>query len=197
MNANNPIRIDFECTVNGGSPEACSKITGDFRLSQETTAFKLIDKSGYEDGLATAGLSPDWVVLDDFTYEYTYFADHYGDRKAYFKFTGYPTKNESMVVPNPKDIITKGLPDIPGLVIDMQATMFDIMIGQWINGTSEDAVQAYSMPVFMLMQAVENMAQAKNLGTQEKQDEEEEEKRKKDFILLIVSVVLIVSKYSW
>ena len=33
--------------------------------------------------------------------------------------TGFPTKNESMVVPNPKDIITKGLPDILGLIIDM------------------------------------------------------------------------------
>lgn len=114
-------------------------------------------------------------------------------RKVYFKFTGFPTKNESMVVPNPKDIVTKALPDIPGLITDMKATMLDLMLAQWYNGTSADAAQAYSMPVFMLMQAVENMAEAKKLGTQEKQQEEEEEKRKKDFILLIVSVALMVS----
>lgn len=98
-----------------------------------------------------------------------------------------------MVVPNPKDIVTKGLPDIPGLVADMEATILDLMMGQWYNGTSSDAAQAYSIPVFILIQAVENMAEAKNLGTQEKKDEEEEEKRKKDFILLLVSVALIVS----
>lgn len=48
------------------------------------------------------------------------------------------------------------------------------------------------MPVFILMQAVENMAQVKKLGMEEKK-QEEEEKRKRDFILLIMSVALIVS----
>ncbi|KAJ5323307.1 hypothetical protein N7476_001907 [Penicillium atrosanguineum] len=165
----------------------CSKITGDFRLSQETTAFKLIDQDGYEGGLATIGLSPDWVVLDDYTYEYTYIADEAGSRIADFKFSGYPTKNESMVVPNPKDIVRKGLSDILGLLMEMQATMIEIMVRQWVNGLSEDAAQAYSIPIFMPMQAVENINQAKNLGTQEKRGEKEEGKRKKDFILLIVS----------
>ena len=52
--------------------------------------------------------------------------------KVDFKFTGFPTKNESIVVPNPKDIVAKGLPDIPGLKIDMEATMLEIMLGSWI-----------------------------------------------------------------
>lgn len=99
-------------------------------MSWYTTAFRLTDHDGYEGGLAKVGLSPDWVVLDDYTYEYEYEAPHYGMRKVDFKFTGFPTKNESMVVPNPKDIVTKALPDIPGLVTDMQATMLDLMLAQ-------------------------------------------------------------------
>ena len=55
-----------------------------------------------------------------------------------------------------------------------------------------DAAEAYSTPVFMLMQAVDSMAQAKALGAQEEKAEEEEEKRRKNFILLIVSVLLMV-----
>ena len=98
-----------------------------------------------------------------------------------------------MVVPNPKDIVTQGITNIPALRTDMEATLLDIMLGTWSNGSTSDPAQAYSIPVFMLMQAIESMAQAKILGQQEKKEEAEEEKRKKDFILLIISLVLMVS----
>lgn len=69
----------------------------------------------------------------------------------------------------------------------------DIMLGQWRNGSTSDAAEAYSIPVFMLMQAVDDMAEAKKLGKQEKNTEDQERKRKEDFILLIISVVLVIS----
>jgi hypothetical protein len=97
-----------------------------------------------------------------------------------------------MVVPNPKDIVTKALPSIPSLNSSMQATLLDMKLAQWTNGSLSDPVQAYSTAVFMLMQAVDSMAQAKQLGQKEEKEEEEEEKRKKNFFLLIVSVVLMV-----
>lgn len=75
----------------------------------------------------------------------------------------------------------------------MEAALLDIMKAQWYNGSVFDATQAYSTPLFMLIQAVDQMAQAKQLGQEEKKEEQEEEQRKKDSILLIVSVVLIVS----
>lgn len=99
-----------------------------------------------------------------------------------------------MVVPNPKDIVTQGLGNITALLSDMQDTALDIMAGYWTNGSVDDPAQVYSPPVFMLMQAVDDMAQAKELGQEEQQQEEEEEReRKENVILLIISVVFMVS----
>lgn len=78
-----------------------------------------------------------------------------------------------MVVPNPKDIVTKGLGDIRALRLDMEATLLDMMLGQWAGGSLADAAEAYSTPVFKLMQAVDGMAQAKSLGKEEEKIEEE------------------------
>lgn len=109
-------------------------------------------------------------------------------------FKNFPVQNTSMVVPNPKDIATKGVGNIPALITDMQATYLDILFGQYTNGSTEDPAQAYSMPVFMLMQANDAMAQAKSFGETKQHEEEEEAKaRKKNFILMIVSMVLMVS----
>lgn len=112
-----------------------------------------------------------------------------------YSFTGFPIKNESMVVPNPKDIVQQAIPSFPDLRVSMQATLLDFMLGQWYNGSMSDAAQAYSSPVFMLLQGVEGMAQAKKVGQEEKEAEEKEaEEKKKNFILTIVSVVLMVSE---
>ena len=157
-----------------------------------TTTLKLTDRDGYNKGVARAGLGPDWVVRDDYTYKYSFEAPHYGMKKTWFDFIGFPTKNESMVVPNPKDIVTKALPRIPALRVDMQATYMDIMLGQWSDGSVADAAEAYSTPVFILMQAVDNMAEAKKLAKKEEKYEEKQEEREKNFILLIVSIVLLV-----
>lgn len=58
---------------------------------------------------------------------------------------------------------------------DMEAALLDIMKAQWYNGSVFDATQAYSTPLFMLIQAVDQMAQAKQLGKEEKKEEQEEE----------------------
>lgn len=150
----------------------------------------LRDEDGYLGGLATVGLDPDWVVLGDYEEDYSFSAPH-ASRKFEYKFTGFPVENSSMVVPNPKDIITEGLGSIPDLQNQMMATYYDMILGNWFDGSTADAMQAYSAPVFMLMQGVDSMAQAKQLGQKEQQEEAEEAKRKKDFILLIVSVVLM------
>lgn len=111
-----------------------------------------------------------------------------------FKFADFPVVNSSMVVPNPKDVVTKGLGNIDNLRLEMQATLMDMILGIWTDGSIQDPAQAYSAPVFMLMEAVDSMKQAKELGEKEEQtEEEEEEKRKKNLILLIVSIVLLVS----
>jgi hypothetical protein len=100
-----------------------------------------------------------------------------------------------MVVPNPKDIMTKAVPHIPSLRDDMQSTVYDMMLGQWTGGSLDDPAQVYSTAVFSMMQAIDSMAKAKKLGEEEKEAEEKEaEEKKKNFILMIISVVLVVSE---
>jgi hypothetical protein len=164
-------------------------------MAQTTTSLTLTDSDGYNAGLAKAGLSPDWILFGDYTIE-SESASRRG-YKAFYKFSNFPIKNDSMVVPNPKDIVTKALPSIPSLKTSMQATLLDMKLSQWRNGSLTDPAQAYSTAVFMLMQAVDSMAQAKELGEKEEKEEEEEEKRKKNFILMIVSVVLMVCFFSF
>lgn len=164
-------------------------------MSAHTTALTLLDQDGYNGALLNAGLSLDWAVFGDHEVDKTMTTERLS-RKYKYKFTNYPIENPSLVVPNPKDIITKGLGDVPGLRVAMEATLLDMMLGNWVGGSTSDPVQAYSTPVFMLMEAVDSMTQAKALGVKEEKEEAEEAKRRKDFILLIVSVLLMVSTLS-
>jgi hypothetical protein len=159
----------------------------------DATDLTLSDKDGFATALANAGLLEDWVDFGDYKIQRTNYntlpAAHWT-----LSFTGWPIKNESMVVQNPKDIVTKALPNIPGMRSDMETTLLEIMGGGWMGGDARDAALAYAPAVFMLQQAVDSMAQAKELGQEEEEEEEEEErKRKENFILLIISVVFMVS----
>lgn len=107
-------------------------------------------------------------------------------------FHGWPIRNESMVVNNPKDLVVKGLPNLPALRQDMVAALLQIMGGGWAGGDARDVLLAYSPAVFVLQQAVDSMEQAKELGAQEESaEEEEEEKKRENFILLLIEVALM------
>ncbi|KAJ5901127.1 glycoside hydrolase [Penicillium tannophilum] len=156
--------------------------------------WKLTDEDGWDKALANKGISSDYVAFGDYTRHQHH--DTVGGRGGvtdyYYYFTNFPKKNESMVVPNPKDIVLKALPHIPSLRSDMQTTVYDMMLGQWFNGSLDDPSQVYSTPVFTIIQAIDGMAQAKKLGEEEKTLEKKEaEEKKKNFILTIISVVLI------
>lgn len=156
--------------------------------------WKLTDEDGWNKKLAEEGISPDYVVLGDYTRTQTPNTGSHGINEFKYYFENFPIKNESMVVPNPKDIMDKALPHIPGLRDDMQSTVYDMMLGQWFGGSLNDPAQVYSAAVFSIMQAIDSMAQAKKLGQEEKEAEKKAaERKKKDFILMIVSVVLVVS----
>ena len=146
-------------------------------------------EADYNASLTKAGITPDWITFGDHTITHDQTSGR-GGRNWQFQFSGFPIAKENMDIPNPQDIVTKAIPSLPDLRIDMQATLLDIMLGNFAGGSTTAAVNAYSTPVFMLMQAVDNMAQAKALGEQE---QEAEEKARINFIIMIVSVVLMVS----
>ncbi|ORY63528.1 glycosyl hydrolase family 71-domain-containing protein [Pseudomassariella vexata] len=88
----------------------------------------------------------------------------------FLKYDNFPMKADDIVVPNPKDIFTEagtGLGDLPDKI---DATTFDIMLGQW-NGSGLDPVQVVSMPVALAQQAVSAMQQVKDLGETEKEED--------------------------
>ena len=182
--------IDFDCKIedlDGTFP--CTQIPSHTQdMFARTTKMTLKDKDGYLAALNKAGISPDWIHLGPHTVTHDLVAPRAG-RRFIYDFTEYPVENTNMVVQNPKDIVTKALPRIPALRKEMQSTLLDIMLGYWANGTVADAAYAYSTPVFMLMQAVDSMAQAKALGEMEQKEEEEAQK---NFIIMILSVVLLV-----
>ncbi|KAG9603067.1 glycoside hydrolase family 6 protein, partial [Aureobasidium melanogenum] len=161
------------------------------------TFMTLRDEDGYNAALINAGLTPDWVVLGEHTIKKTVEHSDIDHSPALgspynYDFSGYPIENPDISVPNPKDLVTKGLGSIPELRLSMQATYMEIALGSYIGGSPMDAAEAFSMPVFMLMQAVDSMAQAKALGIQEeKAEEKEKEERRKNFILLIISAVFM------
>ena len=190
-------KTDFTCKLGNGDEIPCTEINGTNvreEIEEKATTLILSDHKAYDTALTNAGIDEDWVEYSTYTYTLDFVQPH-ASRRFEYKFADFPTKNASMVVPNPKDIVTEGIGSIPALRTAMQATLLDIMLGQWTNGSVSDAAQAYSVPVFLLMQAIDDMETAKKLGAEEKKEEEEEEKRKKDFILLIVSVVLMVSHF--
>lgn len=187
---------DFDCRVDkkGSKIVPCTD-EGAYSSDPYKTIMTLRDEDGYNAALGHARLAPDWVVLGEHVIKRTVSSgnDHGPRSVTYtYKFSGYPIENFDMVVPNPKDVVMKGLGSIPELRESMQATYLEIATGFYIGGNPMDAAEAFSTPVFMLMQAVDGMAQAKALGVKEEKEEEEEEKRRKNFILLIVSVVLMV-----
>lgn len=189
---------DFDCQIekSGSSTFPCTDNHSQMKdMSTHKTIMTLHDEDGYNAALGNAGLAPDWVILGDHEVSKSVVEPHAG-RTFKYRFSGYPIENPDIVVPNPKDLVTKGLGSIPDLRLSMQATYFDIALGIYTGDNPMDAAEAYGTPVFMLMQAVDSMAQAKALGVKEEKEEEEEEKRRKNFILLIVSVVLLVRDAS-
>ncbi|PYH47158.1 uncharacterized protein BP01DRAFT_381001 [Aspergillus saccharolyticus JOP 1030-1] len=157
----------FDCNPGDGTDIPCIKLNTSYTykeaIAEKTTALTLTNSDGYKAALANFGLEADWVTLGDYEKDLDFVAPH-ASKKFEYKFTGFPIQNDTMVVPNPKDIVTKGLGSIPDLKTSMQATLLDIMMGVWTNGTSSDAALAYSILVFLLVQAVDEMAQAKALG---------------------------------
>ena len=104
----------------------------------DATDLRVRDQDGFTSALVTAGLLDEWVTFGDYSIHRTN-NENSPPTSWTLKFTGWPVRNQSMVLQNPKDIVTKGLPDIPGMRSDMESTMLEIMGGTWVGGDPLDA----------------------------------------------------------
>ena len=151
-----------------------------------TLTYTLDDENGFFNEIATRyGIDKSWVKWgDEVTQRSCSGSSPDNDCEPVVQsLMNYPQAADDFDVTNPKDVITTALPGIQGMQLQMTATQIEMKLGLW-SGSYEDVVQVYSVPVFMLAQAVDSMAQVKDIGEQEQESEE------KNLILLIVSAVL-------
>ncbi|PQE29794.1 alpha-1,3-glucanase mutanase protein [Rutstroemia sp. NJR-2017a WRK4] len=142
----------------------------------------------YADLQQNYGISPDWVVLEDEDWDScvslnptTNPCPHH-----YETWHGYPQPAKKTTVTNPKDLFTAVGPaknDLPNKIV---ATRMDMSLGQW-EGSGDDVVQAFAMPVAMISQAIQAMKQVKVLGKKE-----EDEEKKKIILLVLTAVIGVV-----
>lgn len=87
-------------------------------MANNPTTLTLKDKDNYTSALTKGGITPDWVHFGDHEVDKDLTSGR-GGRNFQYQFHGYPIAKDNMVVPNPKDIVTKALPSIPKLRREM------------------------------------------------------------------------------
>lgn len=172
----------FQCSCVSGDcsdlpvqqcPYTDAQIGGD---TTYTVNIKLTDSDGFWGGLAKKyGILEPWVKFGtaEIKSSPSQCSPNNDCERIDKKTTGYPQIADNLVIPNPKDFVTKALSNITAIQNGLLAAMVDLDTGNW-GGSGEDLVQAYSLPVLMLDQSVASMEAAKSLGQQEKHDKQVE-----------------------
>ena len=78
---------------------------------------------------------------------------------CFFRFQyihGYPLVVDDPKIPNPKDIVEQSLSNMNALRDQLVNTRQELIDGTWM-GPVDDTIEVLSMPVFMLIQAVDSM----------------------------------------
>ncbi|KAL4811968.1 glycosyl hydrolase family 71-domain-containing protein [Aspergillus spinulosporus] len=183
----------FDCTLRDGDhhdPQTCP--VGSIARSYHVD-YDFNDEEGFWKAAAERGIQKDWISFDDWTIlkpcppKDPLRPDACHDGTVVLE--DYPHPADNLTFANPKDIISKSNGKFDQLELDIVTTWTEMMFGIW-DGDYDDAVEAVSIPVFMLAQAVESMEQVKQLGKQEKEYEETE------LIMKILTAVLVVVPFA-
>ncbi|KAL5363079.1 hypothetical protein BJX96DRAFT_186568 [Aspergillus floccosus] len=143
----------------------CDEFTwDDLHLGSYHITLTLRDAEGFNKSiLDKAGIDPSWINFDGKWYDFqgcvTGLCPPDAGSRTWFN---YPAEADGITVPNPKDLVTDGLNNIMDTRIKIAATWSDMVIGYW-NDSYVDVAQVLSVPVFMLKQAVDAMAQVKDI----------------------------------
>ena len=145
--------------------------------------YQLDDRDGFfEELVQKHNVLPDWVDLAGWAREPCIQAPcTLINREKY----NIPQVNETMVVPNPKEIALLALPKLEELQIQLGATYIEMMLGTW-DGREDDPIQVLSLPLFMFHDAVTTMEEVKDIG------EDAAAAEKKNLIITIVSALLLI-----
>lgn len=180
-----------------------------------TIEYKLEDKTGYEKALVSeTGIQPDWIKWQDWDgYDRCEAGTGGGSNGPDAKFLlpqnktqgnetslmgipcipvthmhkNFPRKADSIKITDPKEVMEDALPTIDGLRNQMAGAVMALALGTYNSSSDDaDAAIALSTPVQMLAQAVQQMADVKEIGSDIAAE------KKKETILLIVSLVLMI-----
>lgn len=186
----------FDCTVHDSDgqhqPGTCPAYSTEWSYSVD---YDLNDEAGFWNALTERGIQKDWVIFGDLKipsecppHEPTPLGEPHCT-VGRIVLEDLPHAAANITFANPKDIISKSNGKFDQLELDIAMAWTEMMFGFW-DGDDEDAVEALSLPVFMLAQAVESMEQVKQLGKNEKEYEETE------LIMAILTAILMVVPFA-
>lgn len=187
----------FQCTynVNGvnRTTGSCQSCPGDIGIlsGTYTVYYDLINSTGFYSTLTSEyGIESSWVVLSSSKNDLdcTPAMDKTGCLALHSTYEGFPVKapDSAISVANPKDIMTKAMPNIQNVTGSIYHAQINIALGSW-PGNADDLVQSLSMAVFMLSQAVESMQTVVDVA-----DSYEVEKKKEMINDILMGVLLLV-----
>ncbi|OBT87691.1 hypothetical protein VE02_04092 [Pseudogymnoascus sp. 03VT05] len=149
-----------------------------------TCLFDLKNSTGfYADLSANYGISADWVSFGDKDFPPPTVNGHQSGIYSYWK--GFPQGSGNVNPTNPKDIVTAALPNMTMMQSTIDSTWMNQILGQW-QGSGTDPAQVLAMPIAMVQQAIDSMAQVKVIGKAQSDADRQE------LILEIITAVLIV-----
>ena len=184
----------FSCTVNGADKD-CGSNDWYQKLSRRPVMnFHINDQQRFLSQLQNeTGIDPSWIefkekvggVIGTGTSQGSGAPIIGASGTTQLIFAGYPVLKEDYDVPNPKAVFEKALPHAEDLQIEMENTQIEIMLGYY-DGRDEDALNVYSIPAFLLTQALENIEKVKKVGKEVKAEE------RKALVLEILGAIFAV-----
>jgi chitinase len=146
--------------------------------------FELQNSTGFYEDLSTNyGISAEWVAFGE--KKLTGLQQNEGGVGPPSYWEGFPDAAGDITPTNPKDIVTAALPNMTMLQSTIDSTWMNQMLGQW-DGSGTDPAQVLAMPIALIQQAIDSMAQVKVIGSAQSDAD------RKKLILEIITAVLVV-----
>ncbi|KAK4860839.1 hypothetical protein LT330_004570 [Penicillium expansum] len=179
----------FDCTCEGYGPTSTQQCPFTYTqlmgASAFTMTYTLKDSNGFYSELeSTYGINQTWVTFGNDggpVRQIGHCIPGECSSGTDYRYVNIPkaVKSNKINVTNPKDIITAAMPSIGTLRNNLLSRELDINFGAW-GGGMQDLLDTFSMPVFMLQQAIASMASVKAIG---------EQQAKKDKIKLVLEIL--------
>ncbi|EAU33975.1 conserved hypothetical protein [Aspergillus terreus NIH2624] len=186
--------------VSGSGP--CTEMKRGSLNGNQYVTWKMRDEDGfYKDLLADYGIQKDWIqwkgsVQKVLPCNCPQVGENclmcspgvqYGE--IYYNYPCRKDNDDDIAVPNPKTIIDSSIPNITSLSSVMLSSYFDMRTFT-LDADYGDVATSFSMPVFMLQDATEQMKTIKKIGA------EVEAAEKKQLIMGILTIVFMVIPFA-